>query len=159
MRVTFVRTVGAKDRIYVNRHGGGETSWEFPSYGDELPHDLVHLVVESRFGVRGVWASVAAGADLAAINRASSRGDKAGYQELGDQALLAEALANAPWTRLDEAPDAAAVRTRMIAMYPELPDAVTEPAIEHVRAELVGMRERWRALVPKGALVLEYPLA
>jgi hypothetical protein len=157
VRVTFVRTVGAKDSIYVAREGG-EVSWEFPSYGDELPHDLVHLVVESRFGVNGVWANVAAGADLAAINAASNRGDKAGYRAMGEGTLVAEALANAPWTRFEEAPDAAAVRARMVEMYAALPASVTEAAIERVRSELFALRERWRALAPKGALALDYPL-
>ncbi len=82
MQVSFVRTAGARDRIYVRRTSGSEVSWEFPSYGDELPHDLVHLVVE----------------------------------ELG---------------------------------LPDVP-------ILHVRARLVMLRGRWRALGAKGTLALGF---
>ena len=46
MKASFVRTEGAPDRIYVVRSDGSETSWSFPTYGDGLPHDLCHLVVE-----------------------------------------------------------------------------------------------------------------
>ena len=162
MRVTFVRTVGAKDRVYVTRDGGGETSWEFPSYGEGLPHDLVHLVVESRFGVtRGVWGRVAAGADLARINAAANKmGGNDKYRALGDdldQVMLAEVLANAPWLRLDEAPTVTAVLEHMSAQV-AVPASVTAESIERVRAELFALREKWRALAPKGSLTFRYPL-
>jgi len=162
MRVTFVRTVGARDRIYVARDDGSETSWEFPSYGDDgLPHDLVHLIVERRFGVTGgVWGRVAAGADLAKINAAANKsGGKDKYRELGDEVLLAEALANAPWTSRELAPDAAALLARMREMAGEraLPSSVTLETIDEVRDELFALREKWRAFVPKGALELTYP--
>src|ERR1700733_3734275 len=146
LRVTFVRTVGAKDRVYVAREDGSETSWDFASYGDELPHDLVHLIVESRFGVHGgIWGRVAAGADLGLINAIANRvGGRDKYRELGDdldEVYLAETLANAPWTRAETAADVSA----------QLPD-IDIATIEAVRAELLALRDRWRALVPKGAI-------
>jgi hypothetical protein len=161
MRVMFVRTVGARDRVYVERADGSHASWDFPSYGDGLPHDLVHLIVEQRFGVAGgVWGRVAAGADLARINAAANRaGGKDKYRELGDEVVLAEALANAPWTQLELAPDAEALLARMREMAGPraLPASVTLDAIARVRAELCELRERWVALVPKGALDFDYP--
>jgi len=55
------------------------------SYGDGLPHDLAHLVVESAFGLRGgFWGRVDDGADPQAINaEANGKGgrDKTGCGE------------------------------------------------------------------------------
>ena len=161
MRVTFVRNVGARDRIYVVRDDGSETSWEFPSYGEALPHDLVHLIVEKRFGVTGgVWGRVAAGADLVKINAAANRsGGKDKYRALGDEVVLSEALANAPWTMPELAPDADAILARMKEMAGPrtLPASVTLASIARVREELCGLRDRWVAFAPKGALDFEYP--
>src|SRR5262245_15116764 len=64
LKAAFVRTVGERDRVYVTRSDGSQVSWAFPSYGGALPHDLVHLVVESAFGLsQGFWGRVDAGAD------------------------------------------------------------------------------------------------
>src|SRR5262245_6402343 len=74
MIVTFVRTAGARDRIYVARDDGSETSWAFPTYGDAPPHDLVHLIAEAELGITpGLWGRVAAGADLGVILEAANR--------------------------------------------------------------------------------------
>jgi hypothetical protein len=102
LTVTFVRKAGSPDHVYVRRPDGSETGWSFPSYGDGLPHDLVHLVVESHFGLRdGFWGRVASGVDAARINAdANRRGGKDKYSGFGDdlsELYLAEALANARW--------------------------------------------------------------
>ena len=34
LRARFVRTVGERDKVYVRRSDGSETSWVFPTYGD-----------------------------------------------------------------------------------------------------------------------------
>ncbi len=51
LSVTFVRHRERRDRIYVTRDDGTQTFWDFPSYGEGLPHDLVHLVVEEGLGI------------------------------------------------------------------------------------------------------------
>ena len=112
----------------------------------------MHLIVESRFGVHGgIWGRVAAGADLGRINAIANRvGGRDKYRELGgelDQVYLAETLANAPWTRAETAAE----------VHAHLPDTDAS-AIEAVRAELLALRDRWRTLVPKGAIELRYPL-
>lgn len=162
MRVTFVRTAGARDRIYVARDDGTELAWDFASYGEGLPHDLVHLVVESRFAItRGVWGRVAAGADLGRINAlANRRGGKDKYAELGsepEQLLLAEAVANAPWLRADDAEVLAAIH---VALKPigAVRDTITLASIASVQAELASLRDRWRGLGDRGALAFDYPL-
>jgi hypothetical protein len=63
-----------RDRIYVVRPDGSEVHWAFPTYGDDPPHDLIHLVVEAAFGLRrGFWGRVDAGADPAAISAEANR--------------------------------------------------------------------------------------
>jgi hypothetical protein len=153
MVVTFVRTVGAPDRIYVDRGAGGEGRWSFPTYGDELPHDLVHLVVEARFGVRdGIWAAVATGVDLARANAQANRaGGKDKYRGTGldrPGVLLSETLANAGWRLGDDARIAADLAAAGV-------DA-SAGQVAAVRAELDGLRDRWRALAPRGALRFDF---
>src|SRR5918999_3985156 len=102
LEATFVRTVGEKDRIYVTRSQGSTVSWVFATYGEALPHDLVHLVVESAFGIaEGFWGRVDAGTDPAAItHEANRKGGRDKYAAFGadqSQLQLAEALANVRW--------------------------------------------------------------
>src|SRR5262245_2973966 len=102
MEVSFVRTQGERDRIYVRRTNGTEVSWVFSSYGDYDPHDLVHLVVESAFGVRnGCWGRVDGGVDPGRINAEANRmGGANKYAEyVTDQVelMVAEILAGIRW--------------------------------------------------------------
>src|SRR5678816_2525104 len=102
MRIAFVRTAGKPDRVYVKRTSGTEVSWSFPTFGNDLPHDLVHLVVEAMFGVhQGFWARVDAGVDVARINAMANRQGGAGkYAAFGtdlSDLYLAEVLAAVPW--------------------------------------------------------------
>jgi hypothetical protein len=166
-RASFVRTAGERDRIYVVRPNGTTASWAFPTYGDALPHDLVHLVVESGFGVaRGVWGRVAAGADLGRVNEAANRrgaGEKK-YAALGDdlaELWLAEALVNAPWLQAELAPSVdelvAALKVGVAAAGLPRPRSIARERVAPIRARLAGLAERWRGLVPKGAIDLDYP--
>lgn len=159
MLVTFVRTVGEKDRIYVRRDDGSEASWSFASYGDQLPHDLIHLVLEAEFAiVPGLWGRVARGADLGRINADASRtGGRDKYQALGtdlDDLLWSEAVAGDRWSGTsDEILAAIARNAASLAAPPQL----THTDVERCRQRLAGLRERWRCLTPKGALRFEHP--
>ena len=143
MRVTFVKTIGNRDRVYVRFPDGREKSWPFPTYGEHLPHDCVHLIVERAFAIEdGVWAHVARGGEL---------GKTEGL-------YIAEIFANAPWLRPDEG-DAFDYITRELAQRRQAPpETLTRERVEHVRAELERATAEWRALPDRGALVLEYPL-
>ena len=69
LTVAFVRHRERRDRIYVTRQDGTSIFWDFPSYGDRLPHDLMHLVVEDGLGiVNGFWGMVDAGAEVTLID-------------------------------------------------------------------------------------------
>jgi hypothetical protein len=154
LRAAFVRTAGEPDRIYVTRSDGSETAWSFPSYGDGLPHDLVHLVVESAFGLGdGFWGRVDGGADPRRINaEANRRGGKDKYAAFGpepSELRLAEALAGTPW-HLGSAREEARASCERLGLA--APDGLTEERVSETRAFLALLEERWRALTPKGAL-------
>src|SRR5580698_7466160 len=69
LEAAFVRQRGRRDRVYVTRHDGSSTAWDFPSYGDRLPHDLCHLVVEEGLGiVEGFWGLVDRGVEVKLID-------------------------------------------------------------------------------------------
>jgi hypothetical protein len=163
MEIRFVRKEGQRDHIYVRRADGSETSWVFPTYGDQLPHDGVHLVVEAAFGVAdGFWGRVEAGVDVARINaQANQQGGADKYQGFGGDLgglYLAEALAGERWSA-PELSDAE-LRDSLVAACERsqlpVPAGLTLERIAQVRAVLERLRTRWRALVPKGTLVLSF---
>jgi hypothetical protein len=163
MEISFVRVRGQRDRIYVRRTDGSEVSWVFPTYGDELPHDLVHLVVEAAFGVSGgFWGRVDAGIDPARINDEADRlGGPEKYRGFGDDRrdlLLAEALAGASWPLADlsdaERREAMAEGCRKSGVA--LPPVVTVERVGEVRAALEPLRAAWRGIGAKGTLKLRF---
>jgi hypothetical protein len=163
MEISFVRTQGSPDRIYVHRADGSEVSWSFPTYGDELPHDLVHVVVEAAFGVRdGIWARVDAGADLGRSNaQANKKGGAGKYDGTGldhPAVLLSEALANGRWgdPDLGDAERLELITAGCAGYSVPVPASVTVARIAEVREALDRLRARWRALLPKGALRLAF---
>jgi hypothetical protein len=157
LSASFVRVRGQRDRIYVHRSDGTEVSWVFPTYGDELPHDMIHLIVESAFAVRrGFWGSVDSGIDPARVNQIANRiGGKDKYRGFGEDSreiLLAEALANTRW----EKPDMGALA--------EVARSLGLPPIANLTAdrarEVVGvqdrLRARWCSIGAKGAVELVF---
>jgi hypothetical protein len=165
MRVRFVRTAGQPDRVYVRRSNGSELSWSFPSFGADLPHDLVHLVVERAFGVKnGFWGRVDAGVDPLRVNAMANRTggpirDKyAGFGDDLSELLLAEALANLSWPipELTDSDRMKMAEAECAKHGLSLPASVTIDSLGTVRAELDELRKRWRALIPKGTLELTF---
>ncbi|WP_322750757.1 MULTISPECIES: hypothetical protein [unclassified Frankia] len=69
LTVSFTRRRGQLDRVHVTRSDASTTRWEFPSYGDVLPHDLVHLIVEVELGLTdGFWGLIDQGADVVMVD-------------------------------------------------------------------------------------------
>ena len=65
LSASFTRRPGERDLVHVVRTDGTETEWEFPGYGDALPHDLVHFVVEQGLGLKdGFWGLLDDGAEV-----------------------------------------------------------------------------------------------
>ena len=163
LKATFVRTVGDRDRIYVVRSEGSEVNWAFPTYGDGLPHDLIHLVVEAAFGLaQAFWGLVDAGADPAAImadaNRRGGRNKYSGFGCAMSELQLSEALANPGW--LVGEPSAAFLRERILAACREsglaVPELLSAERIGQVCMVLKHLASHWRGLSPKGALHLSF---
>ena len=163
MRIRFVRTAGAPDRVYVRRTDGSETSWSFPTYGDAVPHDLVHAVVEEELGiVDGFWARVDRGVDPARINADANRiGGANKYAGFGDDLrglYLAENLANLSWG-IDEITDderLERVAEDCAKSGVDVPPRVNDAGLQRVRERLAELAARWRALVPKGTLEVTF---
>jgi len=142
MRVTFVKTIGNRDRVYVRFADGREKSWPFPTYGEHLPHDCVHLIVERAFAIAdGVWGHV-------------ERGGEFGKTE---PLYVAEIFANAPWLRPEEGDVREYIERELAQRGHALPENVTAERVETARAQIAKATEDWRALADRGALVFEYP--
>lgn len=163
LKVAFVRTVGEADRFYVTRSDGTEASWSSPTYGDALPHDLIHLVVESAFGLsRGFWGRVDEGVDPKIVNDEANRKGGAGkYAAYGSDRTeldLAEALATTDWSSDTIEVGLAEACARMRAAAPP---PVTAELVREMRSALAALGARWRALRlrPKGALDLTFDRA
>ncbi|HEX5010864.1 MAG TPA: hypothetical protein VFY71_10725 [Planctomycetota bacterium] len=165
LRARFVRTVGERDRVYVRRSDGSETSWEFASYGEGLPHDLVHVVVERDFGVReGFWGRVNRGVAPARITEEANRlGGKDKYAGFGPdqrELLIAEALAAAAGGYRPDLDDAAQ-HAQLVAAYAgvglPVPGNLTVVGLGETVGRLRELQVKWQALVPKGTLELEFP--
>ena len=158
MEISFVRTQGQHDRVYVRRTNGTEVSWSFPTFGSYIPHDLVHLVVEAAFGLRqGFWGRVDAGVDVARINADANRmGGANKYAAFGaDQVDLyvAEVLAATRWA--DSSLSDAELLAGILQSYPKLAPAAVE-RINLVRRTLDGLCARWITFIPKGALKVQF---
>jgi hypothetical protein len=163
LKASFVRTLGERDRIYVTRSNGTGVSWAFPTYGDVPPHDLIHLIVESAFGVtHGFWGRVDAGADPGVIAaRANRMGGRDKYAAFGDdltELQLAEALANSGWLMNDSSAEALKNQIVAVCRQASLPAPVTlsTELTTQVRSVLRHLATQWRELTPKGAIQLQF---
>jgi hypothetical protein len=163
MRIRFVRTIGAPDRVYVRRSDGSETSWSFPTYGDAIPHDMVHLVVEEAFEIAdGFWGRVDRGVDPARINADANRtGGANKYAGFGDdlrELLLAETVANLSWgiSEISDEERLQRVADDGAKVGFAVPPLVNAAGLQRVRERLAELSAQWRRLVPKGTLELTF---
>jgi hypothetical protein len=118
-------------------------AWEFPTYRGSLPHDLVHLVVETGFGLRGaLWGRIDAGADPAQIHGEAQRGPGG---EDRRELLIAEGLATVRWydPALDDEALCRDVAESCAAFGVEAPENVSPERVAGVRAALCHLRARW----------------
>lgn len=145
LEAAFVRRRGGRDRVYVTRADGTSTGWDFPSYGDWLPHDLCHLVVEEELGLTdGFWGLVDLGIEVGLVNNQATL--------MRDGAPLVE-HAQLDLTGLMEAEAAVAAFSG-----PASTEAVALPleAVATIRRRLQTLAERWRALDDGGAITLTF---
>lgn len=135
--------------MYVTRGDGTSTGWDFPSYGDWLPHDLCHLVVEDELGLTdGFWGLVDLGAEVGLVdNQATLMRDGKPLVEHAEIDLTglirAEAVvASLTGPAANEAAD--------------LPAAHPLEALVAIKARLETLASRWGALDDGGAIALQF---
>jgi hypothetical protein len=172
MDVRFKRTGARRYAVVVCLAGEPPRAMDpAPAYDDDIPHDVVHYVVEAELGLEnGVYGRAARGAgtfittaehDVSPRQRARQqrkqrRRERAlGARDARRAADMAEserlaALCDVAWRRKHgQHPD----RARQ-APVPRTEDAA---AIERVVSRLDVIAPRWRALPVGGELVFEWP--
>jgi hypothetical protein len=147
LQATFVRHREGRDRIYVTRQDGTSVLWDFPSYGDRLPHDLVHLVVETELGIaNGFWGMVDRGAQVALID---------------NQATLVRhgrPLVEQPGIDFSDLRRAETAVAHLGSTSPsaELPGGVSPAAAARARRRLADLGRQWRDLADGTAITLAF---
>ncbi len=177
MQVSFVRRGGRRDRVHVTRDDGSSTAWDFPTYGDRLPHDLCHLVVEEGLGiVAGFWGLVDEGVEVRLVDNQATlvrhgeplvaqpgvdfsdlvRAEEA-VALLGPTGMHVDEVGALAVARLDpsstDAPDGAVLRS---GTGFDLPAGVTEEQVTSVRRRLLDLAEQWRGLGDGDSITLLY---
>jgi hypothetical protein len=164
--------------VCVKRDDGSSTGWDFPSYGDGLPHDLCHLVVEDELWLtKGFWGLVDQGVDVGLVNNQATlmRDGKPLVEHTGvdfsglNEAEAAVAVLAGPTVEVSAFGEFAVARlaTRRDltvttgelahALGFELPTSATPQAILAIRGRLRDLAERWRSLEDGAAIKLPFP--
>jgi hypothetical protein len=144
LTATFVRHRGGRDHIYVQRANGTELHWQFPTYGDGLPHDLVHLVVESGLGMTGgFWGLIDDGAEITLVD---------------NEATIVGASDDWSGLRLAEAAVASfgAESSGGVAQNYTIPSSYAPEPLVAIRQRLVALQAEWAALPDRGSLRLTF---
>lgn len=184
--VTFVRKRGQRDHVYVTRDDGSTADWAFPSYGNGLPHDLCHLVVEAELGLtEGFWGLVDQGVDVGLVNNQATLlrsgrplADEPGVDLSGlMQAEAAVALLGSParvhvepvgalvvahladpadGTPTDQ-PTSESIEQLLPIFGTELPGSVTSEAVAAIGRRLGELGPQWSALADGASIRLQFP--
>jgi len=179
LEVTFVRKRGSRDRVYVTRSDGTSTGWDFPSYGDGLPHDLCHLVVEDGLGLsEGFWGLVDHHAEVGLVNNETTlmRNGRPLVDEPGMnfsglvQAEEAVALLAGPSVGVDQVGEIGVVElgSPSVRRAPALVDAIadslgfslpesaTPAAVAVIWGRLRELEAHWRSLDDGGSITVAF---
>ncbi len=135
--------------MYVTRADGTSTGWDFPSYGDWLPHDLCHLVVEEKLGLTdGFWALIGRGVEVGLLNNQATLlrdgrplGDQPGVDIMG----LVEAEAAV-----------AALTGQGRTATPDLVVTAHAETVAAIGGLLEALAAKWRVLEDGGAITLSF---
>ncbi|MBI3687207.1 MAG: hypothetical protein HY241_07680 [Actinobacteria bacterium] len=163
MEITFTRTGGRDDWVSVMRDDGSPLRWPWPAVGPQLPHDLVHFVVETHLRISwGFWGRVAAGADFGSLSQLADRlaaGEQPADASGGAELAQVECIVRAVWPPDDPVTDEelldqveAWCRQRRIPP----PETLCAQTLERLRARLRAVEEQWRTLAAGQSLVLSY---
>lgn len=183
MKVHFIRSGERRYGMRIERAGAPVLVMDpAPGYDPDLPHDMVHFVVEAALGLKtGVFGQIAAGGDAGSFHveaggslsakerqRAARKQVAKGAKLIkaqgreGELSELAAFLFDIGW-RSGERPDSPtqrvalgeAERTRASLSADER--ARIDAAQPRVFADFERLSKAWRALRVGGALMLEWP--
>ena len=160
MRIAFIRRRDG-DWIHVVRDDGTEARWRPPA-GPEIPHDLLHFLVEADLGMQhGFWGLVDQGVDFEALNAKTKDPPAAGLSSEVTELLWSEAITGALMLGL-MAPDldeAACLEhaARNCERWSIPPPEVGPEDLARLRGSLAELVGEWRALGDDGTLVREFP--
>jgi len=148
LRATFVRRRQGKDRVYVVRRDATTAHWDFPSYGEGLPHDLCHLVVEDGLDLPdGFWGQIDQHVDVRLID------NQATLVRDGRRLLEEPGIEFAGLRRAEEAVAALASPFSDVDAARAIAPGETVTAITDRLRELGA---QWRALEDGGAITLVF---
>jgi hypothetical protein len=157
------------DRIEMRRGDGSVARTTFPKKGP-VPHDVVHLLVESELGiVHGFWGLIAGGAEpddvqdmaKAAGHASASRAEvpAAHFVPAIQAERIVECFEADLWSG---GTDNGSVRDlaragceQSLVPCPDLADG----SIDRIRTRLAAFRDGWAALATGGAVEFEWPSA
>jgi hypothetical protein len=161
MRVTFTKQGGRRYLVGIDReHGPPLQPRHGPGYDEQLPHDIVHYVVEEQLGLRlGVFGQLAAGgaglfSPAPADRRAGDRKAGRRFATAGrDDMRRSEAAAGRCFAEWRRRTGAATGPVGDVA-----PD-LAESDVERIVSRLEEVAQAWRALAPGAALTFDWPRA
>jgi hypothetical protein len=165
MQLTAVRGTEDRDRVYVTRDDDTEVFWTWPSYGRDLPHDLVHWVVESEVHLdQGFWGLVASGVDPTRVNKSAERiasgvrlRDLAGLDltQLIQAEHLSVLVSRATWSSIDDA--ITYVNDQCESFGVDRPEGLDPRSAERMVQRCAELNRNWQAVAPDAGLVLAWP--
>jgi len=161
-------TKGTKDDgIEAVRDDGGRVSSRFPHKGP-VPHDVTHLLVERELGMSdGFWGKVARGADPAELGEMAKAAGHASAKraqlpdaeivEIVQAERIVESFEAELWSDGTDneslrAMAAAGCEQSLVPMA-----AMSDSALEGIRAELRAFRDRWAMLGEGQSVELVWP--
>jgi hypothetical protein len=150
VQITVLKRADRKHEV-VAVADAGAVRFAMSDYGDALPHDLVHYVVERALGIEfGFWGLLARGAEFETVRAHTARNRR----RLPPQT---DPLVDA---HLDELLAAESVVAGLYSISGVRPDVVTEvggETVERVHAEIAQLNAEWQQLPAGAALRLEWP--
>jgi hypothetical protein len=161
--VTIERSDARRHRAIAARDDGTSIMLWMHDYGEALPHDLVHWVVETELDLTwGFWGLLAAGAQLEVLQRSGARSPRSIdpaqdplVDEHRDELLLVEALVAGFSDHLDERPVPIRLHEQLATI-----DAVdrmpSSDAVARVTAHLDELWKVWHALKPGARMRLQW---
>lgn len=157
MKVILKKRENGKFVLLCVRSDGSLTQEKgVPSGGpDTIPHDLIHLIVETELGfTRGVFGLVASGMDLSEL---LSKDWKEKFKARGEMELLWSEAITATF-QADRNPfidDGKSIRDRLSGIGEGVPE-LTDGNIARIKKRIASMEEAWSAVPGDGKFEVEF---